>query len=491
MTTIARPDNPGTYMELVGESTVRPPASVAQTMALPIIHDWGPLGSEEGAQLLQTFGSFDGGFGNGETAGRAAVQGGFVGPGIPGEPAAGGVLVYRMATSAAKRASVKIKNTAGSPEDALILTAVYAGTRGNSISYIVEADPVDEAKARLRILFANQTQERYSYAKTDVTALAAAINSRSKLVTAEMKVSGKTLATSAGTALTAGNNGETLTPTEWDDALSALEFEDFSIFAPFDLTDEGITATVFSWILTQAEEQRPVTGVFGGAEDEDLATAIGLVEDIRDPHVIRLAGGLFHDDFLDADVSTSQLAPRIAGVLAGRGEESSLTFAPIAGLKQIGTVSIGVDELATAAEAGLTVFRRASRVDADLIIAKGVTTFTDQTDEHRPYELFSDPRIVRVADLFLRRMKTYGDENIVGPTRVTETTKAAVRQQGNKEIKALVARELIQSGTSEADKPFFNTVDDPGENLQDAIVFEFGWKFVRTTNFLIGTGRVR
>ena len=50
---------------------------------------------------------------------------------------------------------------------------------------------------------------------------------------------------------------------------------------------------------------------------------------------------------------------------------------------------------------------------------------------------------------------------------------------------------MILPGTNVADKPFFRIVEEPGPNFQDAIVFEFGFKFARTTNFLIGTGKVR
>jgi hypothetical protein len=478
-------------MTLVGESTVRPPASIAQTIALPIIHDWGPLGSDEGAELLQGFADFDAQYGNSDTAGRRAVLAAFVGPGIPGEPGAGGVMVYRMATSDAEASTKKAKNTAGSPEDALELTAVYTGERGNRISYAIEVDPLDSAKHRFRILFDGFTQERYTYTKTDVAALAAAINAQSTLVVAKSLKSGTALATTAGTSLAGGDNGDEVTATEWDEALAALEFKDFSIFAPYDLTDAEVVATAFSWVLTQAEDQRPVQAVFGGGAEEDLAAAISAADDIRDEHVIRLAGGLFHDDFLDADVTTSQLAPRAAGILAGRGEDSSLTFAGLAGLKQVGSVSIGVDELQAAWEAGLTVFRRASRADAELIVAKGVTTFIDKTIKAKPYELFSDPRVVRVFDLFRRRMKQWGDEKLVGQTRVTESARVAARQKGQKEIDEMLGDGVILPGEAPEERPFFRVIENPGENLKDAIVYEFGFMAARTTNFFIGQGKVR
>lgn len=489
---VARPDNPGTYMSLVGESTVRPPSSIAQVVAIPIIHDWGPLGSDpEGMVRLSNFGEFEAIFGNSPSAGRDAVLGAFVGPGVPDKAAAGEVLVYRMSKEAIK-ASLKLKNTAGSPEDALTLTALYAGARGNRISVKTENDPVTVANDRLSILFDGVVVERYSYPETNITQAAELINARSKFVTAAKLVTGKTLGTVSATSLASGASGESLTATQWTQALSALEFEDFSILAPYDLTTSEIVTSVYAWTQTQAEMQRPVTTVLGGAKSEELASAITAVGSIRDPHVVRLAGGAFYDDFLAKEVSTSQLAPRIAGVLAGCGEEASLTFMPLAGLHQVGTVTISAAELKTAADEGLTVFRRTSRPDADLIVGKGVTTFNSKTDATRPYELFSDPRIVRVADLFLRRMKEWGDTNIVGPTRVTDTTKAAVRQQGTAEINALLERGLIQAGkASDGTASFFRISDNPGAGLDDAIVFDFGWKFVRTTNFLIGSGRVK
>lgn len=489
MTTLTRPENPGTYIALQGESAVRPPANVASSIALPIVHDWGPLGSEEGVQAVEAFANFDAIFGNTATEGRDAVLGACVGPGVPGEPGAGTSYIYRMATSSAKAATKAFKNTA--EEEALVLTAYYKGTRGNRISIVLDADPANTSNNRLRVRLDGAVQEVYSYAKTDIAALATAINSRSKLVKAESKKTGTALATTTGTSLAEGNDGASLTAEEWEEALAALEKEDISIFTAPNLTTEEIIAMVFAWTITQEENQTPVTTVLGGEATETLSEAITAAEEIRSEHVVRIAGGEFHDDFLDANVSSAQLAPRVAGILAGRGEESSLTFAPVAGLSQVGSVAIATDELAAAASQGLTVFRRASREDAEMVIAKGVTTFTDQTNPDKPYELFSDPRIVRVGDGLLRRMKKWGDEKIVGPTRVIDETRAAVRQKGLVEIGELERRGLILPGTTTADKPFFRIDEDPGPNFEDAIVFEFGFKFARTTNFLIGTGKVR
>lgn len=490
LSALRRPENPGTYITLIGQRTVRPPASVAETVAIPVVSDWGPLGADEGVITCETFADYEELFGDSDTPGRDAVLGAFVGAGIEGGPAAGVVLVYRMAVAGdVERSTKTIKNTKEAPEDAVVLTAKYAGVRGDRISYSIATDPIDETKHRFQVLFDGVVKERYSYTKAEVSTIVARLNASSSLVTAKLEKDGTALATTAGTALAGGDNGETLTATEWGEALDTLEFSDFSVFAPFDLTDSGIRASVFSWTVNQADEMRPVTSFLGGKKDEDLTEAITRASGIADPHVVAVAGGEFHDDFLEKDVSTSQLAPRLAGIFAGLGEARSLLNVPVAGLHQIGAEVIAPDELATAAENGLTVFKRTTRPDAELVVANGVTTFTDPDDEARPLELFSDPRIVRVGDLFIRRIKEWGEINIVGPTTVTEETEAAVRNEGIAQLNSLLDRQLILPGATDAERPFFRIVS--GSGVEDAVVFEFGFKFARTTKYLIGQGKVR
>jgi hypothetical protein len=486
--TITLPENEGTYITLLGQRTVRPAASVAQTVAIPITCDWGPLGSEKIVKS-ETFGEWESIFGDSDTAGRDAVLGAFVGTGIESNAAAGAVKSYRMATAAAKASTVTLKNTKEGGKSALKLTAAHLGTRGDRISVAVAADPTDEAKARFTVMFDGVRKESFSYAKTDIKALAEKLTANSSLIpVAESVETGVALAATAGTSLAGGNNGESLTSKEWIAATEALEFEDFSVFVPFDLTDSAIVASLYAWTQSQAKEMRPVFSIFGGPEGEDLTDGIERAREIEDPHVIAIGGGDFHDSFLDKDISTSKLAPRIAGALAGLGEAKSLLNVPIAGLKQIGTSLIAPDEQHMATENGLTVFRRTTIPEAELVVANGVTTYVDDTNPALPLELFSDPRIVRVADLYIRRMKEWGDRNIVGPTTVTEEAEAAVRDKGQAEIDGLIERNLILPGKTPDEKPFFRLTDNGGK---PAIVFEFGWVFARTTKWLLGTGKVR
>lgn len=488
--TFVAPDNPGVDVTFVGERTIRPAAAAAATIGIPFTADWGPVGSEDGTVRMNSFGEYDGNFGNTKNAGRKAVLGGFIGPGTAGNPGAGSVIGYRMATSAVKAASIKVKNSKEAAEDALELIGFYKGTRGNRISYVVEADPANAANDRLRILFDGLTVEKYIYAEADVTALGAAINKRSNYVKATVLKSGTALKPSAGTSLAGGDDGDTLTAEEWVEALGAFEFEPITVFAPFNLEDNAIGATVVAWVETQVTEMKPVSAVLGGKAAETLEEAIERTAAYESDHIISIGGGTFHDDTIEADVSTAQLVPRVAGALAGLGEEKSLTNLRFSSLTVVGAPAIATDELALAAENGVVAFRRTSSEDAELKIARGCTAYLADTDE-KPKEIFGDPRQIRVMDLFIREIVEWGNEFIVGPTRVEEATMKAVKAKGEAMLADRRERGLILPGATDAEKPYFAVLDPVSVGApEDSIPFEFGWKFARTTNYMIGRGKV-
>lgn len=491
MTKFARPDNPGTVIQFASEASQRPSASVAATVAIPITHSWGPLGAEEGALRLNSFGEFDAIFGDDDTSGRRAVLGAFIGSGVQGQPGAGSVIVYRDAVAAAvKRSEVTLKNS--DDVDAFKAVAVYAGGRGDRVSLIVEPDPAVEANDRLRVLFDGQTVEKFSYPKTNIAALEEAVTARARWITGDSLATGKALKATSGTSLAGGNDGDALTGAEWISTMTALEFEPFSVFAGAALTDSAIQTSVKTWIQTMADQMRPVQAVFGGPTNETLDGAITRTDGLRDSHVISLGAGNFRDSFLGADVNTAEIAPRVAGALAGLSEERSLTNLKFAGLSLIGEAEVPTDRLKEAKEAGVTAFRRTSSEEAELKINWGVTTFIDDTIPAMDPAIFGDPRLVRIIDLFIRGMVEWGDERIVGLTVVNEATKAAVRSEGTARINALRDRGLILPGDNSAEEPFFTVLDPEDVDAPlDSVPFEFGWKFGRTTNFLIGNGRVR
>lgn len=487
MAQIVKPSLPSTVVRFTGDATTRILPSFNQVIAVPVVHDWGPLGADSGgADPVLSFAEFEAKFGTGDTAGRTAVMGAFNGMGLAdqGGGGAGGVIPYRMATAAAAASTVALQNT--TPANALTLTALYKGTRGDDLDVIIEDDPVDATKDRLRLLFRGATVESFSYLATDVTALAAAITNRPSQYIVPSAVTSGTALTHGTFSLAGGNDGLTLSSTEWQAALDALEFAEFGIFAPYDLTDAPVKAQIFSWLQTMGSEMRPVRAVFGGVAGESLDDAIADAASLRDPHVIRFGVGTYHDDLVDKDLSTSQLAARIAGVLSARGTKSALTRAPLGGLSLVGSTGPTTDELIAGRDAGVTMLRRVSSAVADLAVSQGVTTFVDQAAEGMPYVLFSEPRIVGLFDNIIREMVQWGDDVVIGSLPVTDDTRGLVRKQVSKILNGLESDGLAELGSS------FVTVDPPDDPaLADAIPYDFGFVPTRTANYLIGNGRVR
>ena len=495
MTTFVKPDLPSSVVRFVGETTLSVQPSFNETVAVIGSHNWGPIGlAREGEEVVgyTSLQAFEADFGSDDTQLRRAVVGAFIGQGPDSGGGAGAVIVFRAATGAAARASVTINNTnAATP--ALRLRAKHSGTRGNDISYIIEDDPADAGRDRLRILFRGVTVERFSYAPADITALAASINFRSKYVDADgpgggAVVSGTALTPTAGTSLANGANGDVLTATEYDAAQAALEFQNFTAVGAAALTDTAVKVQLATWVKGMEEGMRPVRLVIGGGAGETVdqaATELNANDELRDPQIVRLAGGTWRDEYLNVNLTTAELVGRALGIIAARGLGSAMTRALVQGLTPVGLPPTH-EELVAGRDAGLTVLRRVSSSTAKVAISQGVTTFIDEEAEGRPLELFSEPRIVGLLNATVRRIVEWGDEVVVGDLPVTDDTRNLVRQFITKVLEEYESTGLATPGTA------FVIVDPPDDpSLADAIPFEFGFRPTRTANFLIGNGRVR
>lgn len=484
-----KPSLPGSAITFVGQAIQRVAPSFADVVALPVTHTWGPTNEPA---LLTNFSEWEAIFGTDESEGRQAVLQAFAGSNLPGKGGAGGVFVSRLAGEAAAAAKLVLTNTKAA-EAALHLEAVFVGTGGDDISVETEADPNIEGNDLLIVFFKGVEKERYTYAATNVANLAAQITASSTfLKVAEGTVTGTALTLIAATPLAGGNDGTTLTAEDFSNFLASMTFKPFSLIA-YDGTSGSVLAQFNSWQKAQAEAFRPVMFVSGGALEDTVTTASERAASLADPHAVTLGVGQYKDDLLGLTLSTAQLAPRIAGIIAARGQTASLTFADLGGLHAVGSTAPTESQLVTLWEKGVTAIRQTEDPETDLIISKGVTTFTSKTTPGKPYEVFSDPRLVRVMDIFIRKMKLWGDKNIVGDTTVTENSRAAVRAHGNKLIEELKDEGLIlpedKTAVPAVPAPFIAT-PLPESTMLDAIPFNFGWQFARTANYIIGNGAV-
>lgn len=493
--TIVKPVRPGTVIKFVGQTVPRVLPSIADIVAVPLVHDWGPIysdaggadGSAGGFQLVSDLQTFDGLFGDSDTEGRRAVMMALDGQGTAG-PGAGSVLVARMAAASAALATVTIQNT--TPAAALRLDGKYKGARGNLVSYTKGTDPNVAGNDLLRLyLDGADSGERYSYPAADLASLAAQINLSSHLVTATVLVDGVALTNTGaapGVSLAGGDSGLALTAADWTNVLAGLESQRFTILAPYDLTDAPTIASIVAWVQGRSDADQPIEYLSGGDAGDTIATAVARAAAANDPHVLTLGVGTYHDDLVGQDLTTSQLVPRIAGILAARGEDRSLTFAKLPMLHAVGTSAPPDASIQTAIQNGVTVLSASVSADADLKIEKGLTTWTSTNDPSRPLAIFSDPRLVRIMDLYVRAMKEWGDDNVIGSGAVNQDLRDAVRSKGRALQDDLEARGLVVPGTSFINVQ--NTDNDP--TLSDSIPYDFGWQFAKTALYVFGNGRI-
>ena len=553
---ITKPIRPGTVIRFEGEALPQIPPSVAETVAIPLVHDWGPTNVPV---LVTSFPQFEAIFGSSPTSGRTAVLGAFAGQALPGQGGAGAVYAYRMTAGA-----LPAKATVGG----LALTASYAGTRGNQVRGIVEADPANALKQQFRVMVGGAQVERYNYVKASPLDLTNAIAQRSNYVKAAAggvtntaagvtatarQVSGRTVAidtagssaplridwadggaaeveefagaggehtyssdgtkavtvksldgttvslalsvvlpwpaitalTAGDQPLTGGTDGSVLIIDDWSAALKALAYLPFSVIAPHDLTDGPMRISLNKWVKDQNEANRPVMMVLGGKPDESVDDAITDVAALNNEHVVRLSGGYFRDDVLGTSVSTSQLAPRVAGMLASLGDANSLTYKPLGGLNYIGQ-GFASDQIEAAILGNVTTIAVSTNPAAPLRIERGMTTFVTKNDPTRPYDFFSDPRLVRLVDLFIRRMKEWGDNVMIGNVPVNDDSRTALRARARAEIDSLMDRGLIIPGTDYLEVP---VPSDP--EYLDSLIYEFGFQCARTALYIFGFGTVR
>lgn len=468
-----RPRRPGAFFAFDARQTVPPPPGLGGIVAIAFTNDWGP---DETPTLLRSFQDYRASFGDSiNTMGYRAVRQAFQGEGLPGYGGAGAVLAYRMTGSAKASAAHIFMNTAGTPAAAITVTAKYPGTRGNALNVTVQDQPGTQTPEKDEfIVYDGATEvERYNYTDTDITDLAAQINAKSQWLTAAMTATGTALAYVANVALTAGNDGATLVAGDYTGMMSGLEVERFSVLSFEMPVDAGILTSLGTWgKLARANGKRFRT-VIGGALDEDATTAIARSLVLNDPGFINIGGGSVTDSVLGV-LSTAQLAPRVAGIVAARGEARSLTYARFAGL----TLRAGFTDadILRGFDGGVLVLARDSNLNAPVRIEKGVNTYTTTTDADRPLSIFRVPKFIATMDGLQMELTEFGEQEVIGKMPVSASTRSFVRAEISSRMRTREDAGVIQPGwTVDVDD------DPPATPTDDFMQFIIGLTFGRST----------
>lgn len=447
-----RPTLPGAYFNFTSTTTESVPTSPNAAVAIPFVHDWGPF---EAPVRVTSFAEFQAVFGaSDDTPGYRAVKQAFLGEGLPGRGGAGEVVCYRFGGSAAAKATKTLNNTSAAA--AITLTAVYEGTRGNDLKVTTQNNASDSAKNDLIILDGTTVLETYTYTDADITALAAAINANSDWVTAGSVTSGTALATVTGSSFASGNDGSTLTSGEWATCFDDLDIEPFAVFAAQNLTDSGIQASLLAWVDDSNDVGKRFFAVVGGASAESISTAATRSGSLASPNVVNVGGITVTDPTLgsggtDHTFGGSELAARVAGILASRGEFQSLTHARFAGLELDAGPTLTDSE--TAFDEGVVTLARDSHAAAPVHIKTGLTTWTQtdaDADTTKPYLIYRQPKYVRTIHGIESDLTNWAEETIIGLRPINDQTREAIIGEVKRSLSDREALGAIQSGWSVA-----------------------------------------
>lgn len=430
------PKRPGAYFAFqarVPEPTLVNPQGV---IAVGFTHNWGP---ENAVIPLNSWGDFVTKYTLGAPAGGVyssgyrAVKDSFKGEGLPGWGGAGQVLAYRIVNAAGAFGSKVLQNTV--PAAAITLTALYKGTYAANVTLDVVATPADPTnKHDLVIKVEGAEAERFTYAKTNITDLGAQINgttpytatTKSKWVGASAITSGTALTLVSAQALAGGNDGSALVPADYTAAMTAFEPWRFSVLTFDNLTDSTAQASLLTWAQNLNAKGKRFVTVTGGAAAETMATAVARSATFNDPNFVNVGGGTFTDATY-GDLSTAMLTPRIAGIIAQRGEAAEITFARLKDL----TVKVGNTEadIYSALAGGVVALSRDSNQQSPVRIELGLTSFTTTTDAARPYNVYSNLKFVRVMQGIETELTDWAESFVIGKMQVNQGTRDYVRGQ--------------------------------------------------------------
>jgi hypothetical protein len=479
----SRPKRPGAYVNFEAVERQSVPPSIGSVVAIPIVHDWGPYKQNV---LVGSLAEFQAVYGaSQDTPGFMAVQQAFRGEGLAGRGGAGAVLVHRFGGSAAAKSTRTLSNT--TPATSLTLTAKYEGTRGDDLRVTVQDYAADSSKTELILYDGGVELERYLFADTNINDLRDQINLNSDWVTAVANITGVALAPVSSVAFSGGNDGTTVVSGDWTNVMTALEPERFSVLSPFDLTDSSILASLKTWTVNLNSQGKRFFLVIGGALDETITTAVTRSGTLNDEDIINVGvGSVIDDGLLDVAgnpvvLSTSQLAPRIAGVVAQRGEAKSLTFARLADLRlRVGPTEAGI---LTAFDGGVTVLSRDSHSLAPVRIEKGLTTYTANSAQ-KPYTIFRTPKFVRTMQGLELELEQWSTETIIGELPVNDKTRDAVIAFVRSRLQARQSAGIVQPGWSVSVDP-----DPPPSDDDDFIAVLVGLHFGRSAEQVFFTIR--
>lgn len=405
---------PGFYMNFVAAALAAIKGGARGIVALPLKANWGPVRQfveiTSEAELIAAYTAQESATITAYTAGRFALLGG-----------AKKLLGYRLADAAAAKASINLNDT--TPVAVLKLETKYETTRDFRVT--TRANAVDAAKQDI-VLYEGSAQLRVftflSGGAAGVDNAVAAINgdAGNLWVTATKLAPGNgTLAVVVSQTFAGGNNGTAaVVNADYINATAAFEARQFQAFTLDGITDAALQASIKSWVERLRGEGKGVMAVVGGtaAADDDVTQGNTRSVGFNHEGVVNV---ITSAKFAGTMYSSAQIAPFVAGLIAGQRLDESTTYAttPFEDVSPRLTNS----QIVAALQAGSFVLvHDGEKVKCE----KGINTLTSlrtgQNDQWRKI------RTIRVMDAINGDLLKSASDNYIGKVNNNDDGKMAL-----------------------------------------------------------------
>jgi hypothetical protein len=494
-----RPTRAGSYFNFisVAKDFTLPPSD--KTAAIPFVHDWGPFKVPVPLSSTEDFTHIYG-LASGITAeGYVAHRQAFLGEGLPGKGGVGASIAYRFGASSAAKANLALQNA--TPVAALKVWGRYEGTRGNALRVTVRTSAI--AGMSEFVLYEGTDEiEKYTYTTTNVADLASQVNETSGFITVsgplvtDPALSADASAVITGVALTAivtqplvgGDNGALVGASDFTAVTEVLETQRFGLLH-FILdpsasyasaaTGASILASLVAWVKTRNDRGQRFLAVFGGGLDETITDANTRSVSIADPNIVNCGYGSVTDRLLGV-LAPYQWAARVLGILAQRGEEKSITFGRLNGVKI--RKGLREDDIDGTFAAGTLILTKDNHPQAPVRIEKGLTTYTKQVSDTRDPDIFNQPKYVRTMHVLETEITEYTEINVIGQTGITKAAVGGLVANFQARLDDRVRRGVLQPGA------VVTVTDTP--DTAEYVDLDYGIKFAHSLEQLFSRVRV-
>lgn len=246
----------------------------------------------------------------------------------------------------------------------------------------------------------------------------------------------------------------------------------------------GETHTLNS-MINALEVHRTDYVAFPGAESQEVTTLVNAVKNLRDAKdktikavvannaanhegVINFVTSNMTIDGYEEAVEAQKYTARIAGLLAGTPQESSVTFYNLSEVRDIAT-RITKDEAASAIEAGkLVLFHDGSKVK----IARGVNSLVNLTDDKG--DEFKKIKVVDVLDMIKDDIKATVEDNYIGKVQNDYANKCLLVNAINGYFEELEVSNVLEAGGNkceidiDATRAYLKALGKDVDSMKDA-----------------------